>query len=69
MKQKYYTIYDKKTERIVAFGDSDECTKQLGLKNREQFYAHVSKTRSGYLKRHEIITEPLDESILEPEEE
>lgn len=57
MARRYYTVYDNKSDEIVAFGSSVECTKKLGLKDTEQFYAFVSKTRSGLIKRYSVVVE------------
>ena len=46
---KYYSVY--KDEDIVAFGTSAQCTKMLNLKNIRQFYALISKSRSGLRRR------------------
>ena len=60
---KYYTVYDNKTDEIVAFGSSKECMAKLGIKDIEQFYALVSKTKSGLIKKYSVV---VDE---EPEEQ
>ena len=52
--EKYYTVYLASNEEIVAFGNSKQCAKKLGLKGARQFHALVSKTRSGLLKKYEI---------------
>ncbi len=65
---KYYTIY--KDDEIVAFGTSSQCTKMLGLKDLRQFYAFVSKARSGLRKHFAIVAEeiadeqPDDDTVL-----
>jgi hypothetical protein len=57
--KKYYTIYSNKTDEVVAFGDSLECCKKLGLKDLRQFYAFVSKTKSGIRKGYSVVVEEL----------
>ncbi len=64
-KKKYYTVYLRKTDEIVAFGTSDECTEILHLTNVEQFYALVSKTRSGRLTRYAIVVDEDNEDMTE----
>lgn len=54
---KYYTVYDERTEEIVAFGNASQCTKILGLKDTRQFHAFVSKTRSGLRKNYNVVVE------------
>lgn len=58
--QKYYTVYSDKNDEIVAFGTSAECCKTLGYKDIEQFYAFVSKTRSGLIKHYSVVAESID---------
>ena len=55
----YYTVY--RDEKMVAFGTSEECASKLGLKNVRQFYALISKSRSGIRKHYSIIVEKYDE--------
>jgi hypothetical protein len=54
---KYYTVYDERTEEIIAFGNASQCTAILGLKNARQFHAFVSKTRSGLRKNYKAVIE------------
>ncbi|WP_294146868.1 hypothetical protein [uncultured Clostridium sp.] len=54
---KYYTVYDERTEEIIAFGNASQCTAILGLKNTRQFHAFVSKTRSGLRKNYKVVIE------------
>lgn len=56
----YYTVY--KDDEIIAFGSSLECTHKLGLKNVRQFYALVSKTRSGLRHHYDIVVEDTDDN-------
>lgn len=60
---KYYTVY--KDDEIIAFGNSQECTDKLGLKNRRQFAALVSKARSGLRRHYKIVVEDLDDKTGE----
>ncbi len=59
---KYYTVYLRATDEIVAFGTSKECTEKLGLKDVEQFYALCSKNKSGLHKRYVIVIDDEDEA-------
>lgn len=56
-KKNYYGVYRKATDEIVAFGNAEQCAQKLGLKNARQFYAFVSKTRSGIRKKYEVIVD------------
>lgn len=58
---KYYTVYREDTEEIIAFGNAVQCAELLGLKDARQFYAFVSKTRSGLRKRCKVVIEEDDE--------
>lgn len=51
---RYYTVY--KDDEIIAFGSSLECTEKLGLKNVRQFYALISKARSGLRHHYDMIS-------------
>ena len=55
-----YTVY--KDDEIIAFGSSLECTEKLGLKNVRQFYALISKARSGLRHHYDIVVEETDEN-------
>lgn len=48
MKKKYYTVYNNKTDEIVAFGTAEECAKKLRLKSINCFYALVSRNGPKY---------------------
>lgn len=61
----YYTVY--KDDEVIAFGSSVECTKKLGLKNVRQFYALISKSRSGLRHHYDIVVE--DTNSNDPDEE
>ena len=54
---KYYTVYKENNDEIVAFGTSAQCTEMLGLKDLEQFYSFVSKTRSGLRKNYVVVVD------------
>lgn len=41
----YYTVY--RDDEIVAFRNANQCTEKLQLKKIRQFYALISKARSG----------------------
>ena len=60
---RYYTVY--KDDEIIAFGSSLECTKKLGLKNIRQFYALVSKTRSGLRRHYHFVIEDTNNNEQE----
>lgn len=60
---KYYTVYLRKTDEIIAFGTADECAAQLGLSGKNSFHCTASKSRNGKANKYEIIVEdsPYDD--------
>ena len=59
---KYYSVYDSKTETMIAFGTSKECAEKLGIKV-ESFYYAISRQNRGVGKRkYSIIGEKLESS-------
>ena len=48
-------------DEVVAFGSAQQCTGKLKLKNIRQFYALVSKSRSGIRSHYSIVVEELEE--------
>ncbi len=53
----YYTVYNNKTDEVVAFGSAKECADKLRLKNVRLFYSYVSKSKSGLIKKYKIVVE------------
>lgn len=60
---KYYTVYDERTEEIIAFGNALQCTNILAFKDVRQFHAFVSKTRSGLRKNYKVVVEEDEENL------
>lgn len=58
LSMRYYTVY--KDDEIIAFGSSLECAQKLGLKNVRQFYALISKSRSGIRHHYDIVVEETE---------
>ena len=56
---RYYTVY--RDEDIVAFGTALQCTEKLRLKNLKQFYALISKSRSGIRRHYSIVVEEVED--------
>lgn len=57
---KYYTVYDKKTETVVAFGNSKRCTEMMGLPSANSFYSIVHNARIGKNQKWEVVVEELE---------
>lgn len=62
----YYTVYHD--DEIVAFGNAIQCTEILQLKNIRQFYALISKARSGLRQHYSIVVENVNEAEDEIEQ-
>lgn len=63
---KWYTVYLRKTDEIVAFGTAEECARQLGFSGISSFKSCVSKSmdeKNTKYKRYEFIIDdtPYDE--------
>lgn len=56
----YYTVY--RDDEVVAFGTAYQCTEKLELKNIRQFYALISKSRSGLRQHYHVVIEKVDEN-------
>lgn len=62
----YYTIYEKKTEKVVAFGTAKEYAKQMN-RSVSSFYCTVSRNRLG--KHHKyVIVSDVEEDDVEHDE-
>lgn len=59
--KKYYTIYDNKTDEIIAFGSANQCIEKMKLKNRNTFFSMVSNVRTGKIKKYKIIVDDDEE--------
>lgn len=57
---RYYTVY--RDDEIVAFGSAAQCTEKLGLKNLRQFYALVSKAKSGLRHHYSVVIEEINDN-------
>lgn len=60
----YYTIYDAKTDELLAYGDSFSCAKALGL-SMSYFYTMITRCRHGACKKYAILVEPLNDELDE----
>ena len=57
----YYTVY--RDDEIVAFGNALQCTEKLRLKNIRQFYALISKARSGLRQHYNVVVERINDKV------
>lgn len=56
--KKYYTIYLRSTDEVVAFGDSDTCAHMMN-RSKDSFFSMIQKNRSGKHKKYIIVSEPF----------
>lgn len=56
---KYYAVYLRKNDKLVASGTGKECQKQMGLASLNSFRSLVSKVKSGRNKKYEVLVEDL----------
>ena len=64
--KKYYTVYLRKTDEIIAFGTAAEVAKQLGFSSLSSFRTCVSRSNNPNdtrYQRYEFFTDdtPYDE--------
>lgn len=58
---KYYSIYCKKTDAILASGTSAECAKQMGWKNTDTFHRTMTREKHTGRTGYEFYSEPYYE--------
>ena len=54
----YYTVYLRKTDEVVAFGDATECAKML-RRSVDSFYCTVNRNSNGRNKKYTIVKERI----------
>ena len=62
---KYYSIYSKKTDRILAFGTAAECAQMLGWKNSGTLRRTMSREKHTGKTRYEFYSEPYYQNTEE----
>lgn len=50
----YYTVYENKTDLIVAFGNAKDCARQMN-RSLSSFYCTVNRNRKGLHHKYTII--------------
>lgn len=61
----YYTVYDARTDNVLAFGNAVQCAAMLGCANSQTFHAIVSKVQHGKHKKYSVVVEDLDKEVEE----
>ncbi len=56
----YYTVYDARTDEVLAFGNATQCAATLGCANARIFHSIVSKAWHGKIKKYAVVAEDLD---------
>lgn len=56
----YYTVYDDRTDDVLAFGNAVQCAAMLGCASTQSFRSIASKAQHGKYKKYNVITENLD---------
>lgn len=60
--QKYYAVYLRETDELLASGTSAEVTKQLKLASVDSFYCLVSRCLKGKNKKYEVLVEDIEDN-------
>ena len=58
--QNYYTVYNAKTDDVVASGTEVECAKAMH-RSLASFYCTVSRNRSGKHHKYSIVIDSIEE--------
>lgn len=61
----YYTVYDARTDDVLAFGNAAQCAIMLGCANARIFHSIVSKAWHGKIKKYAVVAEDLDKEETE----
>ena len=64
----YYTVYDARTDDVLAAGNAVQCAAMLGCPNARTFHSVVSKVRCGRVKKYVVVVEDLDKEDAENDE-
>lgn len=59
----YYTVYDARTDEVLAFGNIAQCASRLGTSS-QTMRSIISKVRHGKLKRYAVVVEDLDKEAV-----
>ena len=62
--KKYYTIYDTKTDAILASGFLTECAKQFGT-NKRCMSSIISKSIHGDRTKYSVVVENIQDEDME----
>lgn len=60
----YYTVYNRKTDEVVAHGTGKECASMLGIKVNS-FYQRVFRAGRNQTTKYEILKEKYFDVVKE----
>ena len=60
----YYTVYDTKTDEVLAHGNARECARQLNIAENT-FYRAVMDANRGLSNKYDILTDDFEEGEIE----
>ena len=53
--RKLYAVYDAKTDELLAFGNAEQCTKLLDMKNEVSFRKMVWLYTHGRIQKYAVV--------------
>lgn len=62
--QRYYALYNHKTDELVCTGTAKECAAALGI-SRSTFYSMVCKAQKGIVKKWDAYVEDYEDLEIE----
>ncbi len=60
---KYYAVYLRETDELLASGNSLQCQKQMGLASVNAFYSMISRCLQGKNKKYEVMVEEVNDEL------
>lgn len=60
---RWYTVYDARTDRIVACGTAEMCYKKLGMSSKGVFFSMIyhSNLRNSPKRKYITVVEPISQ--------
>ena len=56
---KWYTVYDRKTDDILAYGTIGYCQRKLGFKTKASFLSTLTHCKDGRCHKYDYLVEEL----------
>jgi hypothetical protein len=68
--KKVYSVWNNKTDELVILdGTAEECIKAIGWASRASFYSHISRAKSGEIRKWHIESRVLSREEREAKRE